>query len=343
MSAGVGPGIPQKAREVRLSEHLEGELTLGHFDIVEVEVPEPGPGEVLVRTDHLPLAAAYQDLMRADCPLPLPPFQVGERLGGGALGTVVRSASPDLAVGDIVQSMTGWSEYSCGPANTYFKVDPDLFPSPVYYLSQGPTAYYGMADIARVGKGDVVFVSGAAGGVGSLAGQIAKCRGAARVIGSAGSKEKVDYLVGALGFDDAFDYHDGPVVDRLRELAPDGIHVFFDNVGGEQFEAAIEVAVPHARFALCGALSAQNGAQAHPRLDLMTAITKHLELRPFATYHTPEQITQWTRHFAMWVAEGTFVFPHTAVEGGIETAPAALMSLLKGAYRGNVALHLAHA
>ncbi|MEU8028774.1 NADP-dependent oxidoreductase [Streptomyces sp. NPDC049099] len=340
MSADMLPEIPQRAREVRLTRYLEGDLTLGHFDTVEVEVAGPAPGEVLVRTDYLPLAAAYQDMMKSDCPLPIPPFQVGHRLGGGTIGTVVRSASPDLAVGDLVQSMSGWGEYSSGPAHTYFKVDPKLFPSPVYYLGQGPTAYYGMADIARVGEGDVVFVSGAAGGVGSLAGQIAKCRGAARVIGSAGSKEKVAYLVDELGYDAAFDYHDGPVIDRLKELAPEGITVFFDNVGGEQFEAAIQAAAPHARFALCGALSAQNGSQAYPRLDLMTAITRHLELRPFATYHTPEQIAAWTQHFATWLAEGRFVYPHTVVDGGLAAAPQALLELLKGRYRGNVVVDL---
>ncbi|MEU6660804.1 NADP-dependent oxidoreductase [Streptomyces sp. NPDC046821] len=338
MSTHAEPDVPRTAREVRLAGHLEGELTLGQFDLVEVPVREPGAGEVLVRTDHLSVAAAYQDLMKADCPLPMPPFQVGERLGGGAVGTVVRSGSPALSVGDQVLSMSGWGEYTTGPADGYFKIAPGLLPDPVYYLGQGTTAYYGMADIAKVGEGDVVFVTGAAGGVGSLAGQIAKHRGAAKVIGSAGSKAKVDYLVGELGYDAAFDYHDGPVVDRLRELAPDGIDVLFDNVGGEQFEAAVQVASPHARFALCGALSTQNGDAAAPRLDLMTAITKHLELRPFACYHTPEQIWAWTEHFAGWVREGTFVYPHTVVEGGIDVAADTLISLLKGAYTGNVAV-----
>ncbi|MFB8272861.1 MULTISPECIES: zinc-binding dehydrogenase [unclassified Streptomyces] len=332
--------IPKTAREVRMASHVQGRPVLGNFDLVEVEVPEPGEGEVVVRTDHLSLAAAYADLMKADCKLPLPPWKVGDRLGGGAVGTVVRSNSPDLAVGDVVQGMSGWCEYSVGPAQGYFKLPVGAFPSPVYFLSQGPTAYYGMAEIAKAGKDDVVFVSGAAGGVGSLAGQIAKCRGAARVIGSAGSKAKVDYLVDELGFDAAFDYHDGPVVDRLRELAPDGINVFFDNVGGEQFEAAVEVAAPHARFALCGALSGQIGdtEAGRPRLDLMTAITKHLELRPFACYHTPEQIWAWAEHFGTWLGEGRFVFPHTVVEGGIEEAPRTMLSLLDGAYRGNVSL-----
>jgi len=342
MSTRNVPEIPKTAREVRLTKQLEGELTLDHFDIVETRVPQPSRGEVLVRTDYLSLAAAYADLMRPGCQLPVPPFLPGERLGGGVLGTVVRSASEALAVGDLVQSMSGWSEYSTGPAEVYVKLAAGLFPSPVYFLSQGPTAYYGMADIARAGEGDVVFVSGAAGGVGSLAGQIAKCRGAARVIGSAGSKEKADYLVDELGYDAAFDYHDGPVVDHLRELAPDGINVFFDNVGGEQFEAAIQVAAPHARFALCGALAGQiGGGQAgHPRLDLMRAITRHLEIRPFACYHTPEQINAWYEHFAQWHREGHFVFPHTTVEGGLAQAPEGLLALLNGRYRGNVAVRV---
>ncbi|WP_066947951.1 MDR family NADP-dependent oxidoreductase [Streptomyces lushanensis] len=335
--------IPETAREVRLTKQLEGKLTLDHFDVVETPVPQPNAGEVLVRTDYLSLAAAYADLMRPGCQLPVPPFLAGERLGGGALGTVVRSASTRLAVGDLVQSMSGWSEYSAGPAETYVKLATGLFPSPVYFLNQGPTAYYGMADIAQVGAGDVVFVSGAAGGVGSLAGQIAKCRGAARVIGSVGSKEKADYVVDELGYDAAFDYHDGPVVDRLRELAPDGINVFFDNVGGEQFEAAVRAAAPHARFALCGALAGQigGGQEGHPRLDLMRAITRHLEIRPFACYHTPEQINAWYEHFARWYREGRFVFPHTTVEGGLAHAPEALLALLDGRYRGNVTIRVA--
>jgi NADPH-dependent curcumin reductase CurA len=335
--------IPTSATEVRLAKHLAGDLTLEHFDVAEVDVPAPGEGEVLVRTDHLSLVAAYGDLMKADCQIPMPPFQVGQCLGGSAVGTVVRSNSPSLAVGDTVYSMAGWNEYSSGPAQGYFKIDTSLFPSPTYYLNQGTTAYYGMADIAKVGENDVVYVSGAAGGVGSLAGQIAKCLGAAKVIGSAGSKAKVDYLLRELGYDAAFDYHDGPVLDRLRELAPDGITVFFDTVGGEQFEAAIQAAAPHARFALCGALSSQVGGQEPPRIDLMTAITRHLELRPFACYHTPEQIWAWTQNYTKWYTESRLAFPHTIVEGGLRAAPEAMISLLKGVYTGAVAVQVAAA
>ncbi|MEU1280325.1 NADP-dependent oxidoreductase [Streptomyces sp. NPDC005805] len=334
--------IPAKAKEVRLAAHLEGALTLSHFELAEAEVPEPGDGEVLVRYQYLQLAAVMQDLMKPDPSLPMPGYQPGAPMWGAAVGVVVKSNSPDLAAGDLVEGMDGFKEYSAGPAGDYFKLDADAFPSPVHYLTQGPTAYHGMVDIAEVGEGDTVFVSGAAGGVGSLAGQIAKARGAKRVIGAAGSKAKVDYLVKELGYDAAFDYHDGPVLDRLRELAPDGIDVFFDTVGGEQFEAAVQAAAPGARFALCGALSGQVGDAegAFPRLDVMTSIVKQLVIRPFATYHTPEQIWAWNSHFAQWLGEGRFVLPQTVVEGGLEVAPQALIDLLKGKYTGNLVVKL---
>ncbi|MFI5775132.1 zinc-binding dehydrogenase [Streptomyces sp. NPDC051658] len=334
---------PDTMWEVRLAKHLKGDLGTDTFDLVQVPTPEPATGEVLVRTDYLGLSVAYLEMLRADSRLPIPPWEVGRRIGGGAVGTVVRSISADLAVGDQVCTMAGWCEYSAGSADQYLKPDPDLFPSPVHYLSQGPTAYYGMSEIAKAGAGDVVFVSGAAGGVGSLAGQIAKCRGAAKVIGSAGSQAKIDYLVDELGFDAAFDYHDGPVLDHLRNLAPEGITVFFDNVGGEQFDAAVEAAAPGARFALCGALATQIGdhEDRFPEPDLAAAAAKGIEVLPFSTHHTPEQVAAWTERFSTWLGEDRFVFPHTIVEGGLSAAPQALVSLLKGSYKGNVSVRVA--
>ncbi|QXE35941.1 NADP-dependent oxidoreductase [Streptomyces sp. GMY02] len=330
--------IPAKAKEVRLAAHPDGALTLANFELAEAAVAEPGEGEVLVRYQYLQLAAVMQDLMKPEPSLPMPGYQIGAPMWGAAVGVVVASNSPDLAPGDIVEGMDGFKEYSTGPAGDYFKLDPDAFPSPLYYLTQGPTAYHGMVDIVEVGEGDTVFVSGAAGGVGSLAGQIAKCRGAKRVIGAAGSKAKVEYLVNELGYDAAFDYHDGPVLDRLRELAPDGIDVFFDTVGGEQFEAAVQAASAGARFALCGALSGQVGDSigAFPRLDIMTSIVKQISIRPFATYHTPEQIWAWNSNFATWLKEERFVLPQSVVEGGLEAAPQALIDLLAGKYTGNL-------
>ncbi|MEV5535823.1 NADP-dependent oxidoreductase [Saccharopolyspora shandongensis] len=322
-------------REIRLATQVVGAPTPDNFTVATTEVD----GEVLVRTDQIGLAATYLELMRADCTIPVPAWQPGQRVGVAAIGTVVRSDSPELAVGDLVQSMTGWSEYSAGPAAQYTRLDPVADPS--YYLGQGPTAYYGMADVAGVGEGDVVFVSGAAGGVGSLAGQIARCLGAARVIGSAGSPAKVDYLVNELGFDAAFDYHDGSF-DRLRELAPDGISVFFDVVGGEQYQTALQAARPGARFALCGSLSSQLGdaAERFPVPDHAAARARGVELLPFSCHHTPDQVAAWREHFTTWLSEGRFVYPQTVVKGGVEDVPAAFLSLLQGSYRGNVSVRL---
>ncbi|MGW6753689.1 zinc-binding dehydrogenase [Streptomyces sp. NPDC055006] len=325
-------------REIQLTAQITGTPTPDHFTVVKTEVD----GEVLVRTDQIGLAATYLELMRADCTIPVPAWQPGQRVGVAAIGTVVRSDSPELEAGDLVQSMTGWSEYSAGPADSYLKLDRALFADPGYHLGQGPTAYYGLAEVAAVGEGDVVFVSGAAGGVGSLAGQIAKCLGAARVIGSAGSPAKADYLVNELGYDAAFDYHDGPTADRLEELVPEGISVFFDVVGGEQYQGALHAARPGARFALCGSLSSQLGgaAQRFPQPDRAAAEAKGVELLPFSCHHTPDQIAAWREHFSSWLDEGRFVYPQTVVAGGIEDVPQAFLSLLQGSYQGNVSVRL---
>ncbi|MEV7099742.1 NADP-dependent oxidoreductase [Amycolatopsis sp. NPDC051045] len=324
-------------REIQLTSQVTGVPGLEHFTAAEADID----GEVLVRTERLGLAATYLELMRADCHLPVPAWQPGQRVGVAAIGTVVRSAGDALQVGDLVQSMTGWSEYSAGPAESYVKLDRDAFPDPGFHLGQGPTAFYGMADIAEVGVGDVVFVSGAAGGVGSLAGQIAKQLGAARVIGSAGSAAKVDYLVNELGFDAAFDYHDDPAA-RLKELVPEGISVFFDVVGGAQYDAALQAARPGARFALCGSLSSQLGdaAERFPQPDRTEAERRGVVLSPFSCYHTPEQISAWHKHFRAWLDQGRFVYPQTVVESAITDVPQAFLALLQGAYRGNVSVRL---
>ncbi|MGW2216099.1 zinc-binding dehydrogenase [Nonomuraea sp. NPDC001684] len=324
-------------QEVQLTAQIAAVPGPEHFTVAPAEIE----GEVVVRTDYLGLAATYLELMRADCHLPIPAWQPGRRVGVMAIGTVLRSASPDLREGDLVQSMSGWSTHSAGPAASYVKLDPDAHPDPTYHLAQGPTAYHGVADVAKVGEGDVVFVSGAAGGVGSLAGQIARNLGARKVIGSAGSQAKADYLVDELGFDAAFDYHHDPVA-ALKELAPEGITVFFDTVGGALYDAALAVAAPGARFALCGSLSTQLGAAADrfPAPDRDAALARDVELLPFSCHHTPDQLAAWHRHFRTALDQGRFVYPRTVVETGIDGVPGAFLALLRGEYRGNVSVRL---
>ncbi|WP_406149004.1 zinc-binding dehydrogenase [Streptomyces sp. NBC_01012] len=334
--------LPPMSRELHLAAYPDDEVTPEHFRLTETELSDPDDGKVVVRNLWMSLGAVYRDQMIPDTDLPIPVFRPGQPMWGRTVGTVVRSNSPELAVGDLVEHFYGWREYATGYAQEFFRRDAGLLPAPEYFLAQGPTAWRGMVDMAEVGEGDTVFVSGATSGVGSLAGQLAKLRGAKRVIGSTGSKAKIGYLVDELGFDAAFDYHDGPVVDRLMELAPDGIDVFFDNVGGDQFEAAVAAAARGARFALCGALAGQLGDDAggRPRLDLMTAYPKELVLRPFATLHSPDQIADWNEHFGRWLREERIVFPHTAVEGGIPALAENFIALLNRRYSGTVVARL---
>lgn len=300
------------------------------------------PGQVRVRNEFMQLTAVMADLMHETPGLPMPAYPLGEPLWGGAVGTVIESTSADLAVGTVVQHMKGWQEETTDDASAFYPVPVEYLPGREYVLNQGVTAYHGMVDVAGVREGDVVFVSGAAGGVGSLAGQIAKARGAAKVIGSAGSAEKIRYLVEELGFDAGINYKDSSVEEQLAELAPEGISVFFDTVGGTQFEAAVQAAAPGARFALCGALAGQvdGGHGGHPRLDVMSAIVKQLVILPFSTHHTPDQLAAWGSHYGQWLAQGKIVFPHTIIGGGLDAAPDTLDGLLQGRYRGNVLLRL---
>src|SRR4051812_9955666 len=188
----------------------------------------------------------------------VPPFELGAPLDGGAVGGVLEARDPALGAGDVVLHGLGWRDHALAPAKQARKIDTSIAP-PQAYLGvlgmPGLTAYAGLVDVAGLREGDVVFVSGAAGAVGGLVGQIAKLRGH-RVIGSAGSPEKVEYVTGELGFDTAFNYRDGPVAELLAEAAPDGIDVYFDNVGGDHLEAAIGVLGRHGRVAMCGAISA---------------------------------------------------------------------------------------
>ncbi|GAA1345071.1 MDR family NADP-dependent oxidoreductase [Arthrobacter roseus] len=331
-----------KATQICLASRPTEQVRLDHFQVDDVELPALTDGTVLVKNTAMQLTSVMADLIRGE-ELPMPPYSVGQPLWGAAVGVVEQSKSPRFAPGDAVQSMNGWRTRFVAQADELFPVSTSHFPGPEVLLCQGPTAYHGMVDIAGVGPGDTVFVTGAAGGVGSLAGQIARKRGAHRVVGTAGSDEKVAWLVDELGFDAAFNYKTPGIEEWLTDQFPTGFSVFFDTVGGAQFEMAVRHAGQNARFALCGTLSeqfAKNGADQRPRFDIMTGIRKQLQILPFSTYHTPEQIHAWSLHYAQWLAEGDFHFPHTTIEGGLSAAREALISLMQSKYRGNVIVEL---
>jgi NADPH-dependent curcumin reductase CurA len=334
--------VSRRGREFHLASRPRGWPTEETFNLVDVEVGEPTDGGVLVRNTYLSVDPYMRGRMN-DAKSYVPPFAVGACLDGGAIGEVIASRSPRLAVGDTVLHGYGWREYAVGDATRFRRVDPDAAPTPSAYLGvlglPGLTAYAGLLDVAAMKPGDTVFVSGAAGAVGSLAGQIAKLRGAARVIGSAGSAKKVAWL-GELGFDAAFDYHAGPVAEQLRAAAPDGIDVYFDNVGGEHLTAAISRLRPHGRVALCGAVSQYNDHE-RPRepSNLALAIGKRLTLRGFIVGDHNDRMPDYVAEMGAWLRSGQVTYCETVVDG-LENTPSAFLGMLRGDNRGKMVVRL---
>ncbi|MCT9930615.1 NADP-dependent oxidoreductase [Planotetraspora sp. A-T 1434] len=318
------------AHEVRLTAH--GRPGLERFRIVETPVPVPGPGQVLVRNRYLAMRAAMGLLMAGGEPT-MPAYRPGEAMWGPAVGEVVAG---DWTPGILVAHDLGWREYALLEAAGVREL-PELA-DPVAHLAQAETAYAGLVEAARLRPGDTVFVSSAAGSIGTMAGQIARLKGAGRVVGSAGSAAKVAWLVGELGFDAAFDHHEEALAERLREVAPEGVDVYFDNVGGEQLVAAIEVANPGARMALCGALAGQTGrtGQGLATVDTRALIAKRISLRGFTARDHPglgrEEIAGWLR-------DGRLTVPVTRF-AGLREAPRALLELLDGRHTGTVIVEL---
>jgi NADPH-dependent curcumin reductase CurA len=334
--------MAETSREVRLAARPVGEPKPSDFELAETPVPEPSAGEVLVRNTWMTVDPYMRGRM-VDRPSYVPPFQIGAPLEGGAIGEVVASNADGVAVGTTVMHSLGWREYAVVGADHVAPVETDGIP-PQAHLGvlgmPGLTAYVGLLDVAALRDGDVVFVSGAAGAVGSLAGQIAKVRGHT-VVGSAGSPEKVAYLRDELGFDAAFDYHDGPVAQLLKGAAPDGVDVYFDNVGGEHLEAAIGALRPFGRIALCGAISQYNATEPPPGpRNLTLAIGKRLNLRGFIVSDHMERRDEFVRDVGGWLRDGKIRYRETVVEG-IEHAPDAFIGLLRGENTGKMLVKLA--
>ncbi len=332
--------LPNSGLEVRLASRPVGLPTLDQFEIVEAPVPAPAPGQVLVRNLFMSLDPGMLMLIAGGSPLPMPRYAVGEVMYGDAIGEVIASADPSLSEGDLVVHRLGWREYAVAEASAFRRVDKAAYPSPSLHLGFGLVAYVGLMDAARLRPGDTVFVSSAAGATGGMAGQIARLKGAGRVIGSAGSADKVAHLTGKLGFDAAFDHHDGPVLDRLREAAPDGIDVYFDNVGGEQLRAAIEVMNVHGRIAVCGALNRQStGRPDEGPGDLQSVLGKRLTIRGFTLWDHLDRAREFGEQFRDWLREGSIVYDETVIDG-LTSAPRALLDLVHGRYTGKTVVRL---
>ena len=330
------------SREVHLVRRPHGEPVPEDFALVETPVESPAPGRVLIRNEWLSVDPYMRGRMN-DARSYVPAFALGETMEGGAIGTVVESADESVPVGATVLHMAGWREYGNVAAKSARIIDTELAPATAYLGvlgGTGLTAFVGLTEIAPVKEGDVVFVSGAAGAVGSVAGQVARKLGASKVIGSAGGPEKAKRLTEEFGFDVAIDYRLGGLERQLKEAAPEGIDVYFDNVGGDHLRAAIARAKVGARIALCGAISQYNATAPAPGPDnLSLAIGKRLTLRGFIVFDHNDVAPTWAAQAAQWLRDGELRTEETVVEG-IDHAVDAFLGVLHGANTGKMLIKL---
>lgn len=330
-------------REIRLQSRPQGEPTPQNFALVETTLPDPGPDEVAVSN----LAMSVDPYMRGrmnDAPSYAPPWELGKAALGAAVGEVTASNSERVPVGSLVLHGLGWREDAVLPADQVFVLPRRDDVSPSRYLGAlgmpGRTAYAGLFRVAAFRPGDTVFVSAAAGAVGSMVGQLAKLSGAARVIGSAGSKAKVDHLLNDLGFDAAFDYHDGASAELLAQAAPDGIDVYFDNVGGEQLEAAIGAMKLHGRIAICGMISGYNATAPQPGpANLALFIGRRITMAGFLVADHDDLAEEFSTKVGGWLADGRIVAEETVVDG-LDHAVDAFIGLLRGQNTGKMIISL---
>ena len=342
---------PLSGREVQLASYPLGELRRSDFRIVEAPVRDPLLGEVVVRNTWTSVDPGLRLRLAESAPAGyFAPFRLRAPLDGiMTVGEVIESRADGFAAGDTVSHASGWRDYAVvadrapalGGLGTLTRLDTRLAPAQRYLGplgGMGLTAYAGLFDAAELREGDVVWVSAAAGAVGSLAAQFAKLRGH-RVIGSAGSDEKVSYLLDELGLDAAFNHRAGRVEDLLRAAAPEGIDVYFDCVGGDHLEAALGALRRWGRVALCGAVSQYGRPQRGPA-NLLQATANDLTLRGFRGSSHLHRMGDMVRDVSGWLADGRLRYRETIVDG-LERAPEALARMLAGDTIGKTLVRIA--
>ncbi|MFI1015891.1 MDR family NADP-dependent oxidoreductase [Streptomyces sp. NPDC020965] len=332
---------PAVHREIHLAARPEGPLTTDHFRLVEAPVPVAGPGQLLVRNRLMSVTAVMRTLMLGNGDLPMPGYLPGAVLSGPAIGEVISAPEGSLAPGDLVEHNAGWREYAVLSTDEAQRLDLTALPDPTAHLSQGFVAWLGVVRGADVRPGDTVLITGAAGGVGTMAGQFARSRGAGRVIGSTGSREKADMLTRRLGYDAAVIHSAGPIDDQLRAVAPDGLDAVIDMVAGDQLRAAVAQARRGARIALVGSLASQLAGRttAPVAIDTSVVLNRGITLRGITGSAHLDALTQWAEEFGRGLRDGSLTVPHTLLRG-VGRAPRALCDLLAGRHIGAVLIEL---
>ncbi len=333
--------MTSKAHEIRLKSRPVGLPQAENFELTESALPEPDPGEVLVRNLWMSVDPYMRGRMY-DRPSYVPPFQIGEALQGGAIGRVEKSNNSDFAAGDLVESMNGWRDAFVSVGGALQKLPAENVP-PQAYLGvlgmPGLTAYSGLARIGEPKAGETVFVSGAAGAVGAIVCQIAKLRGC-KVVASAGADAKLAWLK-SVGVDEVVNYKtSGNLLEAVRKAAPHGIDIYFDNVGGEHLEVALEVARPHARFIECGMISAYNDTEVKPGpRNIIYVVGKSIKMQGFIVMNYWDMRDQFRAEMTQWIKDGKIKWEET-VESGIANAPKAFLALFSGANIGKMLVKL---
>jgi NADPH-dependent curcumin reductase CurA len=329
--------------QVRLAARPVGLPKPSDWSHTEEPVSEPGEGEVLVKILYISLDPAMRGWMNEGRSY-IAPVGIGDVMRALAAGRVIASNHAGLAVGDHVTGPLGVQEYAVVNGHAVMKVDPGLAPLPVHLGTlgmPGMTAYFGLLDIGKPAEGETVVVSGAAGAVGGVVGQIAKLKGA-RAIGIAGGAQKCRYVVEDLGFDASIDYKTQDVAAALHEHCPKGIDVYFDNVGGEILDAALARLARHARVVICGAISQYNatGAMVGPS-NYMSLLVNHASMTGFVVSDYGEKYAEGAQEMAGWLSAGKLKTREDIADGGIERFPETLLRLFEGKNTGKLVLKVA--
>lgn len=319
-----------------LRRRPSGEPSASDFELVTDAVPGPGPGEVLTRTIWLSLDP-YMRGRLADRQSYAPSVQIGEVMTGESIGEVVASNDPGFKPGDVVRGSRGWQTHSLSPAANLTKLDPKAAPLSAHLGvlgMPGTTAYSGMKDIGQPKAGETVVISAASGAVGSVAGQIAK-RAGARVVGIAGGPDKCLWVQEALGFDDCVDHRSPYLADHLAEACPNGIDVYFENVGGAVQQAVFPLLNAFARVVMCGMVAQYNEREFPPGPNLGFVVGKRVRIEGLIVTDKPERFAEWRDLASPWVADGTLHYRETVIDG-LENAPDGLAMLLRGGNFGKM-------
>ncbi len=326
------------SREIRLISRPSGLPTQANFSLETVEIKPLEAGEVLVRNQFMSVDPYMRGRMN-DGPSYVAPFVLNKPLDGGSVGEVMESRDPALAVGTIVVSSRGWREAFVATSHELHPVSQEIQPLSAYLGALGMTGMTAWAGLNRIEakSGDTIFVSGAAGAVGNVAGQLARLRGC-RVIGSAGSAAKVRFLLSECGFDAAFDYREGPIQSQLSRAAPDGIDVYFDNVGGETLEAALSALHVHGRVVVCGGISGYNEARPGPS-NWLLVIGKRLTIKGLLVSDSLSQQAEFESEIGGYFRAGTLKNHETVVQG-IENSIEAFLGLFRGDNVGKMIVDL---